>query len=68
MKITIEFCIFESVFVPDFSLNQQFCIFGPNLPKNGISSLYITEKVNTTTEFSILELVFVLNFSLLKLF
>ena len=30
---TIEFCIFELVFVSNFTLNKQFWIFGPNLPK-----------------------------------
>ena len=33
---TIEFCIFELVFVSDFTLNKQFSIFGPNLPKKDI--------------------------------
>ena len=33
---TIEFCIFELVFVSNFTLNKQFWIFGPNLPKKDI--------------------------------
>ena len=33
---TIEFCIFELVFVWNFTLNKQFWIFGPNLPKKDI--------------------------------
>ena len=36
MDTTIEFCIFELVFVPNFTLNKQFWIFGPNLPKKDI--------------------------------
>ena len=38
MNHTIAFCIFEFVRVPNFSLNTVL-IFGPNLPKNGISGL-----------------------------
>ena len=37
-KITIEFCIIESVYLPNFSLDYQFRSFGPNLPKKSISS------------------------------
>ena len=33
---TIEFCIFELVFVSDVILNKQFWIFAPNLPKKDI--------------------------------
>ena len=33
---TIEFCIFELVFALNFTLNKQFWIFGPNLPKKDI--------------------------------
>ena len=33
IDITIEFCIFELVFVSNFTLNKQFWIFGPNLSK-----------------------------------
>ena len=39
MSITIEFCIFKLVEVPNFCLKSQFCIAGPSLPKNGISGL-----------------------------
>ena len=35
---TNEFSIFELVQVPNFSLNWQFCFFGPSLPKKGTSS------------------------------
>ena len=38
VNITIEFCIFELVYVPNFSLNWQFWVFVPNLPKEGVSS------------------------------
>ena len=31
-KATIEFCIFELVLAPNFSLNWQFYVFRPNLP------------------------------------
>ena len=37
LNTTIEFCIFNLVEVPNFSLNWQFWIFGPNLPRKGIS-------------------------------
>ena len=33
---TIEFCIFELVFVSNLTLNKQFWIFGPNFPKKDI--------------------------------
>ena len=32
----IEFCIFELVFVSNFTLNRQFWIFAPNLSKKNI--------------------------------
>ena len=38
-NITTEFCIFELVWVPNFSLDQQFSFFGSNLPKKGASGL-----------------------------
>ena len=38
LNIIIEFCMFELVYVPNFSLKQEFWLFGPNLPKKGISS------------------------------
>ena len=34
---TIEFCIFQLVFVSNFTLNKQFWIFGPNLPKKDMA-------------------------------
>ena len=36
IDITIEFCIFELVFVSNFTLNKQFWIFGKTLPKRDI--------------------------------
>ena len=33
LNITIEFCIFELVQVPNFKINWQFWFFGPNLQK-----------------------------------
>ena len=38
VNTTIAFCVFELVYVPNFSLNWQFWFFGPSLPKKGISS------------------------------
>ena len=38
IKHTIEFCIFELVKVPIFSLNVHFPFFGANLPKKGNSN------------------------------
>ena len=35
--IAIEFCIFELVYVPNFTLNKHYLILRPNLPKKGIS-------------------------------
>ena len=43
---TIEFCIFELVFVSNFTLNKQFWIFGPNLPKKDI---YVQNQKNWTS-------------------
>ena len=56
MNITIEFCIFELVLVPNLSLDCQFSFFGPNLPKNVYFRLK-TEEMNTTIESCIFELV-----------
>ena len=39
VDINIEFCIFELVKVPNFSLNWKFWGFGLNLPNKGISCL-----------------------------
>ena len=38
VNITIEFCIFESVSVPNVNLKWYFWYFGRNLPKKGIIS------------------------------
>ena len=62
MSITIEFCMFTLVSVPNFSLNRWFWYFGQNLPKKGISGE--TEKLNSTIDFCIFESVEVPSFSL----
>ena len=36
ITISIEFSIFELVYKRSFILIRQFCLFGTNLPKNGI--------------------------------
>ena len=59
---TIEFCIFELVFVSNFTLNQQFWIFGPNLPKKDIYGQK-KKKINII-KFRLFKLVLVPNFSL----
>ena len=33
MSITLAFCIFKLIQVPNFSLKWQFCVAGPRLPK-----------------------------------
>ena len=38
LNISIEFCIFELVEVPNFGINWKFWFFGTNLSKKGISS------------------------------
>ena len=38
LNISIEFCMFELVQVPNFSLKWQFWFFGTNLPKKGVST------------------------------
>ena len=61
MDITIEFGMFVLVFVPNFILNKELWIFGPNLRKKG----YLwskTEKVNIIVEFCIFDLVLLLHF------
>ena len=60
MNTTTEFCIFELIYVPNFSLNWQVWFFGPYLPKKSVSGL----KQNSATEFCLFELVYVPNFSL----
>ena len=62
MNITIAFGIFELVLVPIFSSNWQFWFFGRNLPKEYLQSK--TDKMDTTIEFCIFELVLVSNFFL----
>ena len=103
MNTTIDFCIFELVYVPNFSLNRQFWFFGPNLPRKCVSGLKLkkwhwilhiwinlgtkfllkltslifwimfvqkgyfqskTNKMNSTIEFCIFELVWVTDFNL----
>ena len=39
MDTTIEFLLFELVFVSNFTLNKQLWIFGQNLPRKGFSGL-----------------------------
>ena len=58
---TIEFCIFKLVFVSNFTLNKQFWIFGPNLPKNDI---YGQKQKFNIIEPHLFKLVLVPNFSL----
>ena len=57
MNTTIELFTFELVLVPHFSWNWQLKVFGPNLPKKGVSLLKQwrpqLKQVKTTIEFSI---------------
>ena len=46
MNATIGFCIFELAEESNFTLNTQFWIFGPNLPKKSISG----QKKNETSQ------------------
>ena len=39
MNTIYELCIFGLVQIPNFTLNKQFWIVGPNLPKKGASGL-----------------------------
>ena len=62
---TIEFCIFELVFVSNFTLNKQFGSFQPNLPKKDICNLWSkTEKANIIIELGLFKLALVPNFRL----
>ena len=62
---TVEFCIFELVFVSNFTLNKQFGSFRPNLPKKDICNLWSkTEKVNIIIELGLFKLALVPNFRL----
>ena len=38
VNTTVEWCVYELVKVPNFSLNWQFWVFGPNLPTKGVLS------------------------------
>ena len=56
VNTTIEFCIFELVYVPNFILNLHFFIFWTKFTqKEYLQSK--TEKVNTTIEFWLFKLV-----------
>ena len=60
---TIEFCIFELIFVSNFTLNKQFWFdLRLNLPKKDIYGQ--KQKVNIITEFRIFKLVLAPNSSL----
>ena len=48
VNITIELCILEFVWLPNFTSNKQFWILGRNLPKKSIWPK--TKKVNITIE------------------
>ena len=37
MTVITEFCILELVLLPNSTLNKQFWVLGPNLPKKCIS-------------------------------
>ena len=66
--ITIEFFLFELVLGLAFSLNWQFWVFGPNLPKKACYFQSKTYKIDTTIEFCIFKLVVVWTFTLNKQF
>ena len=56
VNITIEFCIFELAYVPNFKINLQFLFFWTKFAQKQYFH-FETEKVNTTIEFRMLELV-----------
>ena len=58
VNTTIEFCIFELVWLPSFGLNWQF--FWTKFTQKGSK----TEKVNTAIDFCLFELMLVVNFNL----
>ena len=62
MKITIEFWIFESVWVLNLTLNKQFWFLWNKFLKTGYFHSK-TEKINIFIEFFLLELVLVPNFT-----
>ena len=57
VKRTIEFCIFQLVLKRRFTLNKQFWILEPNLPKKDISSRK-QKQLSITIEFCMFELVY----------
>ena len=60
MNTTIDFFIFELVYLStSFQLKLTIAIFGPNLSKMGSYFQSKTDKIDTTIEFCIIELVFV---------
>ena len=61
MNTTIKFCIFKSVYIPNFSLNWQFNFFDQIFPTNYFQSK--TEKMDIANEFYIFESVLATNFS-----
>ena len=60
MNTTTDFFIFELVYLStSFQLKLTIAIFGPNLSKMGSYFQSKTDKIDTTIEFCIIELVFV---------
>ena len=60
MNTTIDFFIFELVYLStSFQLKLTIAIFGTNLSKMGSYFQSKTDKIDTTIEFCIIELVFV---------
>ena len=53
-NITIEFCIFKLVWVPNFNFNKQFLFFEANCHKREYHSK--TKRVNITIELFMFEL------------
>ena len=64
MNIAIEFFLFKLVQVLIFSLNWQLKFFGPHSPTKSSCFQSKTDKIDTTIEFCIFELIFVSNFTL----
>ena len=58
--ITIEFSIFELIWIPNFILNRQSRFSGPNLPKMGI--LGKSRKIEHQHKYRQFELVWMPNF------
>ena len=61
MNTPIKFCIFKSVWIPNFSLNLQFIFFDQICPTKYFQLK--TEKTDITNELCIFESVLVTNFS-----